>query len=231
MREYKAKIKKITKLSDNARHFVLKLTKPKEIDFEAGQYVIIKIPGDTPLFRSYSIFSSPEKKNKIELCVTFVEGGKASEYFFKKCEIGDELEMRGPLGILKLEEAPEYVFIASGSGVAPFYPMALEILKNNPEAKINFFFSLRYAGDVFLRKELEKLKKKYPNFNYLITITRPDETWKGATGRINLHLEKLGNFQNKKYYLCGSTNMINDLSEILKQKGVNESDIRFERFY
>ncbi len=231
MQEYKAKIKEITKLSDNARHFVLELTEPKEIEFEVGQYVIIKIPNDAPLYRSYSIFSHPEKKKEIELCITKVEGGKASEYFFNKARTGDELELRGPLGILKLEEAPEYVFIASGSGIAPFYPMILNILKKNPEAKVNLFFSLRYPGDVFLEKELEKLKNKYNNFNYLITVTRPDESWKGEIGRINTHLDKLENFQNKKYYLCGSTNMINDISEILKQKGVSESDIHFERFY
>ena len=46
----------------------------------------------------------PDSSNRFELIVTYLPGGKMSEYLFKECKIGDEFAYRGPMGIFTLPE-------------------------------------------------------------------------------------------------------------------------------
>lgn len=230
MRQYKAKIKSVEQAAANVSCFELELIDPGDINFRAGQYILVKIPLKTPIFRAYSIYSSPGQKNIIKLCVTLVAGGKASE-FFKTLKGGEELEFRGPLGHFTLKAAPEYFFIATGSGIAPLRSMIYHLLKENPRTKITLYFGLRREENIFLQNELKRLERKYPHFRYTLTLSRPSEKWPGAKGRVTEHLKNLPNYQNKKYYLCGSTAMINEVLDILQKRGVSYEDILFERFY
>jgi NAD(P)H-flavin reductase len=80
MQTFKATLfdKKI--LPGNVYHLFLTLQEPKEIQFVEGQYIILSIPNTPPVRRLYSIASSSQKKDQIELIIKHVEGGIASHY-------------------------------------------------------------------------------------------------------------------------------------------------------
>ncbi|MDD5043367.1 MAG: FAD-binding oxidoreductase [Patescibacteria group bacterium] len=225
MPDYKAKITKIEKLAPQV--LSLYLQPQEKINFQAGQYILVKIP-QHDIYRAYSLFSTPEE-NQIRLCIQLIPNGKASGYFAAIKE-GEELEFKGPFGSFILEEAPEYIFAATGAGLSPLRCMIKELLQNGSKKPIHLFLGRRYEEDIFLTDELEELKKKYPNFSYTPTLTRPTSAWPGATGRVTEHLAKLKNYKNKKFYICGQPDMVNDCVAILKENGVETKDIHFEKF-
>lgn len=226
MKDYIAKIASKTTLAPNI--FCIKLQLKENIDFQVGQYIIVKIPKYN-IYRAYSFFSLPNG-NTIDLCVQLIPGGRASEYF-AEIKKRDEIEFKGPLGCFSLEQAPEYIFVATGAGLAPLWVMIKQLLKTDYKNPIHLYFGRRYEKDLFMLNELEELAKKYSNFTYTISITRPTSDWQGKTGRLTEHLAKLENYKNKKFYICGGTEMINDCQEILKENGVQTEDIHFERFH
>jgi len=129
---------KITTLSYNVRAFRFKLVNPPRLAFEPGQFVIVHIPKDLPaappevraraaqtdgssVKRAYSIASPPHEEGVVELCIQRVDGGIASTFFWQLKE-GMPVTLSGPHGRFALKEPITYepVFMATGTGVAPF---------------------------------------------------------------------------------------------------------------
>ncbi|MBI2152071.1 FAD-dependent oxidoreductase, partial [Candidatus Woesearchaeota archaeon] len=191
---------------------LLSLTTPLEFTFQAGQFIILYINnGLETKPRAYSILSPPHKKEKIDLCFKLVENGFASAVF-SKTKIGDKFEMSGPFGNLLLQldkkKEIEHVFIATGTGVVPFYSMLQEYVYNGKASllkqKFHLILGLRYKKDIFLEEEWSLLQKKEPNFKLDIVLSR--EQWPGKCGHVQQHLPE--NLSNKIFYLCGSGAMI-----------------------
>src|SRR3972149_5851996 len=91
-------------------------------DFEPGQFISVFAEKDGKrISRPYSIASWPENKAHLELCIKVVEGGFMSNYLHH-VPVGTKLQTIGPLGRFVLQEPIPYdtVFIATGTGVAPF---------------------------------------------------------------------------------------------------------------
>ncbi len=112
-------------------HFTL--DEPKELEFIAGQYLVLFIPdgsGDY-LRRLYSIASPPAMKNSFELIAKIVKNGIASEYF-NRMTIGEEVLFQGPAGrfILK-DHQKNKVFLATGTGIAPIFSILKTVLPVN----------------------------------------------------------------------------------------------------
>ena len=103
--------------------FIIKLPKSR-FSFEAGQHITLSIKGDYQS-REYSIYSG-ENDSHLEVLVKEVEGGYFSPKL-KALKKGDIVEIHGPFGKFgiekKLRDKHQHVFIASGTGVAPFHSM------------------------------------------------------------------------------------------------------------
>lgn len=226
MKNYIAKVINIKKMAPQVMCVKLKLI--EKIDFQAGQYIIVKIP-KYDIYRAYSFFSLPDT-DEIELCIQLIEGGRASKYFAELKE-GESVEFKGPLGSFILEQASEYVFVATGAGLAPLWVMIRQLLRGGYKKPVHLYFGRRYERELFMLNEIRGLSEKHANFTYTISVTRPTSDWRGETGRLTEHLAKLKNHKNKKFYICGGTDMVNDCQTILKEKGVATKDIHFERFH
>ena len=81
-----------------------------EIKFVPGQLVqLLAKPyapseGGDSIKRNYSVASWPDGTNKFELIITYLKGGKMSEYLFKEVKVGDEFAYNGPMGIFTLPD-------------------------------------------------------------------------------------------------------------------------------
>ena len=97
------------------------------IEFQAGQYLNLHVPGvDIP--RAFSLANPPSEKNLIELNVRHVDGGQATTYLHEQLRVGDELGFTAPLGrFFVRKSAPESViFLAGGSGLSSPKSMIIE---------------------------------------------------------------------------------------------------------
>ena len=210
------KVINIRQLTDNT--FVLSLTKSR-FKFVAGQHISLSIMGDYQS-REYSIYSAEEGEN-LEVLVKEVVGGYFSPKL-KHLKVGEMVEIHGPFGKFGLDEkkrdSHKHVFIASGTGIAPFHSM----VKSIPGLNYEVILGIRYANEAY---EIEHYDKSR------ITVCASRDTKGDYNGRLTEYL-KIAEFEkNTCFYLCGNSDMIFDAMEILKDKGFDRESVTVEVYF
>ncbi len=195
---------------------------------------MIEPVGGKEITRAYSI-ASPRGGNRFELCLNRVPEGIVSNILFD-LKPGDEVDMNEPLGYFTLRHpGHRAVFVATGTGIAPFRSMLLDHLpKTQPH--ITLLFGVRHEQGLLYREELERLAAQYENFRFMPTITRPTESWKGRTGRVQAHLDEAlalrmpDDLNMIDVYVCGLKEMVDDVRKELKQRGLDRRQIIYEKY-
>ena len=228
----------IEKIADmgvqETRHFKLNFDAGTPFDFEAGQFINVMIPpsGEHKLIkRPYSIASPPDWKGYLDLCWKRINGGIATNYLWT-LKTGDKVEIQGPLGrfTLKQPSAKTIVFISTGTGIAPFRSMFHNMLNKGAGCEIWNIFGNRYEEDILYKEEFEELAAKHKNFHNVFTVSRP-KTWKGETQYVQFMLKKyMPDPKDKHIYICGLTNMINDVQKTAMEMGFTKDQIFFEKY-
>ena len=210
------KILNIKYLTDST--FILRLPKSR-FKFEAGQHISLSISGDYQS-REYSIYSA-EEADYLEVLVKEVEGGYFSPKL-KHLKKGDMVEIHGPFGRFALDtkkrDTHQHVFIASGTGIAPFHSM----VKSNPELNYKIIHGVRYGNEAYEREE-------YDTERFLLCTSRDDTG--DFNGRLTAYLKEAEFDKNSCFYLCGNSDMIFDAMEILKEKGFDRDDVNVEVYF
>jgi len=88
---------------------------------------------------------------------------------------------------------------------------------------------LRHDKDIFFTNELDKLKEKFDNFDYTLTLSQPSEEWSGNKGRVTDYIQKHIN-NTAHYYICGNIKMITEIKQILSDLSIEKENIHFEAF-
>jgi len=241
-------VDQITTLSYNVRNFRLRLVQPTRMAFEAGQFVIIHVPKDLPaappevraraaqaggstIKRAYSIASPPHEEGVIELCIQHVEKGIATTYFWQLKE-GMPVTLSGPHGRFTLKQplAYEPVFMATGTGVAPFRSMIKHLFHVNATQPIWLFFGCRYEHTLLYEAEFRALASLRHNFHYIPTVSRPKE-WAGEAGHIQQTFQKhIKEFADKEIYVCGWQEVVKAVNTDLIAMGVPAVQIHYEEW-
>lgn len=198
--------------------FVLTLPKSR-FKFEAGQHISLSISGDYQS-REYSIYSAEEGEN-LEVLVKEVDGGYFSPKL-KHLKVGDTVEVHGPFGKFSIDEknldTHQHVFIASGTGIAPFHSM----VKSRPNLNYKLIHGVRYANEAY---EIEA----YDADRFVLCTSRDDQG--DFKGRLTEYLKKADFDKNTCFYLCGNSDMIFDSMEILSDKGYGRENITVEVYF
>lgn len=215
--------------------FLLKFETLEPLDFIAGQFASIIIPGRGPggrdLRRAYSIASLPGQ-TPIELCIKFVEGGAGTTYL-KSLKPGETFRASIPFGdfVYKAKENQNLCFIATGTGVAPFRSIAGSVpFKNNPPSNAICLFGVRTEDEILYEDELSGNSK----IQWIPCVSAPTDQWKGFRGRVSQFLKtrsELFDFLKTDFYLCGNGEMIKEVKDYLLEKGTPKECIRTEKYY
>ena len=226
MKNFESEILEIENCTEDV--ILLKLSTPDDFSFEAGQFVSIEIDkGEKKEIKSYSVLNPPSEKG-LTLCIRLIPGGFASE-FFREVKLGDKLYVKGPLGFFKFidrEDIEEFCFLAVGTGVVPMISIIKEHVKEFPNKKFTLIVSYKLRKNMLHHEELLEIEKNNSNFEYHPSITR--EEWDGKKGRVTLHLPEV--IKNKMFYICGLKDMVIDTRKTLVERGVDQKDIKQERF-
>ena len=96
--------------------------------------------------------------------------------FLCDCAPGDKVMLTGPAGKRFLlparPEEHDYLFFATGTGIAPFRAMLLELLERRVDSKIVLVMGSPYRSDLIYHTTLLRLAEEHPNFTYLTAISR-----------------------------------------------------------
>jgi acetyltransferase len=197
---------------------------------QPGQYLSVKVSNQR--INSYSI-AADEGQNRFGLLIDTKPGGVGSK-FFENLKTGDKITYLGPFGIFKFmpdDDTKKILLMGTGSGISPLRSMLDELLKNKIQKPIYFYFGLRYSSDIFWHDYFQKQADVNPNLKYKLVLSKPDETWQGATGHVT-DLIKTDFPQANEFaaYLCGNKEMIEEATNLLITQGCPKERIYAEKF-
>jgi NAD(P)H-flavin reductase/ferredoxin len=211
----------------------LRLRLDRPLDFHAGQYVQLSVPGSEDDWRAYSISTPPSRQPETEFVVKRIEGGRFSGQI-DRLEPDLPMGVRGPFGIGYLREGTDPVLlVAGGSGIAPILAMLRQAAERDDRREFLFFFGARIPEELVLTEELATLGRQLRNLLVVPVVEHPGESgWAGETGRVtNAIQRRLHDASPYDVYLCGNPPMCDSVSLLLEAKGVREGRIFFDRFY
>lgn len=210
-----AKVLRVRTLSKST--FCLQL-KRNNFTFIPGQCVNIGLVG-TGVNREYSTYSGLND-DCLEFLIRKVKGGMVSTGLCQ-LEPRQEVTLDGAYGkfiIKQPKKRQKHVFIASGTGIAPFH----SFVKSYPKIDYLILHGISLTEEQYDRADYEKGR-------YIACVTKG----KGGdfSGRVTDYLKKIPPPLDTLYYLCGNRAMINDVYDILKFRGINGSNIFTEVFF
>ena len=232
-----AKLSEREQLNEKYLHLFYEMVEPNQLEFEAGQYVSVAIPGDGNR-RSYSIASEPDKKHAFELLLDLAPQGIGTKYL-QAMKPGEDMSILAPMGVFTLakgEQAAQekaLMFIATGSGIAPLRSMILDLLHRQQDTReIWLYWGMRYEYDLFWTDEFHQLEQAFPNFHFHLTLSQAGQEWPLCRGRVTDCLRIHNLPAEAGYYLCGNNKMIEEVMHLLTtEKSVPETFIHREQFY
>jgi ferredoxin-NADP reductase len=232
-----ATVKSIKQETSRVKTFTLAL--PNWMQHKAGQHYDVRLTAldGYQAQRSYSIASEPERTGEIDLTVERIEDGEVSTYMHDVLLVGDQIEVRGPIGGYFVWEgslgAP-LLLVAGGSGIVPLMSMIRHWVATGSSIPVRLLYSTRTPEDVIYAQGLSRLQNSGDGVAVFYTYTRqtPPE-WSGYSRRIDARMLRevaspLG--ASAQAYVCGPTLMVEVVAIGLLQAGLAPGQIRTERF-
>ena len=201
----------------------------------AGQHVDVRLTAEDGYStqRSYSIASAADGE-RLELTVQRVPDGEVSPYLVEELAVGDQVELRGPVGgwfVWRPEQTEPVLLIAGGSGVVPVMAMIRARRAAANRAPFRLIYSVRTPED---RMYLSELRRADPGLDttFLYTRRAPDG-WSRPPARLDVRdLVAAGwppDFE-PTVYVCGPTGFVEHAADLLVDLGHSADRIRTERF-
>ena len=226
---YELKVAEVIDETPDARSFVLEI--PPELKerfrYRAGQFLTFRIPwGEFRITRCYSLSSSPDADEPVQVTVKRVADGRMSNWFNDRLTAGSRIEVRPPAGqfVLGAGSAP-LMFFGGGSGITPIISLIKTALLTT-DRRLKLLYANRDAVSVIFRRELDALEARHPG--RLEAVHHLDD----AAGflvpaRIHALIEA---WDAAEFYICGPTAYMDLVETVLEERSVERSRIFVERF-
>ena len=201
----------------------------------AGQHVDVRLtaPDGYQAQRSYSIASAPGDPAGIELMIEALDDGEVSTFFDTIAEVGDAIELRGPIGgsfVWSPDDGGPVLLVGGGSGVVPLLAMLRARAKARSDARMLLLYSVRTAAEAIAREELEARSRDETGFDLTLLLTREGATAGRRVDRVMIEtaLDCLGS--PRHVFVCGGNGFVSTVSDLLVDAGVKPGFVRTERF-
>ncbi len=228
--QFQGTLSRVENLSDSTITFDIQLDEGQpDINFLAGQYVNVGIPGTTET-RSYS-FSSKPGNRLTGFVVRNVPNGKMSEFLSKTVKSGDKMTFTGPFGSFYLRDvARPVLMLAGGTGIAPFMSMLQVLEEKGSTQPVRLVFGVTNDFDLVAIEKLNVLQDKLPWFEYRTVVAHNDSQHE-RKGYVTGHIENDWlNQGDVDIYLCGPVPMVEAVRGWLDTEGVKPKNFLFEKF-
>ena len=198
---------------------IYSLTFRKLFDFIPGQ--VVKISTHTAIApRMYSI-ASGNNEPEIQIIYDIKPEGELTNVL-KSLKVHDEVFISPPFGQFTCNEKVAW-WIATGTGIAPFYSM----IKSERKLGIMLLHGVRNPETLLFKDEFHSLMN-----DHYIPCCSGKKIEGVYFGRVTEYLRQMDKIQTGvKYYLCGSAEMVVNVRDILIEKGVAFGDIVSEIYF
>ena len=224
-------------IPETARTTTLRLDVPVWPGHRAGQHVDVRLTAEDgyQAQRSYSIASPPEA-DRLELTVVRIDDGEVSPYLTTVADVGDQFEMRGPIGgwfVWDGDDTTPVLLVGGGSGVVPLMAILRHHAHLASTAAMRLVYSARTLDDVIYREELTTLADS-GHRDVTLTLTREtSQGWTGHRGRVDADLLVEAGWPppvRPRCFVCGPTQFVEAVSAALVGLGHEPAQVKTERF-
>lgn len=248
---YTARLENKLLLSEPAQCYHLEFSIPEldSFQFVSGQFVsaVAEDANGKQQTRAYSI-ASAAAGNRFDLCVNRVEGGFFSNLLCDM-EPGQQVKFHGPHGLFTLRQPlTDSLFIATGTGIAPMRAFTQHLFPDSGEdrsqgRRIWLVYGTRHATEIYYQEYFERLAAEHPNFEYISSLSRPHDEWRGLCGYVQDHVAVLLKARRNGHrpadpaaafdihaYICGLNQMVSCNRDCLVAFGWDKKQVVFERY-
>jgi ferredoxin-NADP reductase len=210
----------------------IRLARPQGFEFEAGQFIAVRIRVDgKDCSRCYSISSAPDVAGYLEISVK--RQGSVSNALHATARPGALLSIRSPNGAFKYPSGDDrpIVLLAGGVGITPLMSMLRHAIQTEPSRPITLLYSARSEADFAFRDELAALARRHPQVRVLLASSRSSSP-EIYPGRIDAELIRttVPEVAHSVCFTCGPASMIDQVKALLAGLGVPAPQIHHEVF-
>jgi ferredoxin-NADP reductase len=219
---------------ETAKVATITLDPPDWPGHQAGQHLDVRLTAEDGYVaeRSYSIASAPGEP--LAITVERLDDGEVSPYLTQELRVGDQLELRGPIGgyfVWEPADGGPLLLLAGGSGVVPLRCILRHRQRSGSHAPTRLVYSARTLPDVIYRGELDRYSDG-AQVQYTLTRSQPPG-WTGYTRRIDAAL--LAELawpagEHPLAFICGPTNFVEAAAAALVGLGYPAERVKTERF-
>lgn len=210
----------------------------------AGQHLDLRLTADDgyQAQRSYSLLSPPELEGLYELGIERLADGEVSPWFHDAAQVGDTIEMLGPVGghfVWHAADAAPTLLVGGGSGIVPLLAMAAHHTHSAVAAPMALVVGARTLADVVLWPELQRWEAMERGFESRLALSRESAVTRPQdhTGRIRESdlasaLQRLRGPapQPVQAFVCGNNGFVETIVDMLRALSVSDNAVRTERF-
>lgn len=203
-------------------------------EFKAGQYLNLKLSIDgEEIRRAYSICVAPDS-GELRIAVKAVKNGLFSNFANQQLQAGHVIEVGQPEGKFTLEPQKDrlrnYAAFVAGSGITPVMSILKTVLKHEPLSTFVLVYGNKSPEETLFKEELTTLEHQYVGRFFVHYIYSQAKVEGSVFGRIEkstvnfIFKNKHKELEFSKFYLCGPEEMINLVSNTLKEQNVPEKN-------
>jgi ferredoxin-NADP reductase len=221
-------------VDETPRTRTLVLDVPEWVGHRAGQHLDVRLTAEDGYRaeRSYSIAAAPAEP--VAITVERLDDGEVSPYLTSELRVGDQLELRGPVGgyfVWDTDDGGPLLLVAGGSGIVPLRAILRHRLRSGSDAPVRLLYSSRSVEDVIYSAELDE---PAAGVEVVHTLTRmqPDG-WTGYARRVDA--EMLADVawpsdEQPLAFVCGPTSFVETVADALVTLGYPPARVKTERF-
>ena len=200
----------------------------------AGQHLDVRLTADDgyQARREYSIASAPGEP--VAITVERLDDGEVSSYLTEELRVGDELELRGPVGgyfVWDAEDGGPLLLVAGGSGIVPLRAILRHRRRSGSSVPVRLLYSARTQADLIYAAELSQYDGAV---TVICTLTREQPPgWAGRTGRVDAAMLREVAWpadMTPLAYVCGPTGFVETVAAGLVGVGYPAGQVKTERF-
>ncbi len=211
---------------ETARAKTFRLALPAPSTHRAGQHYVVRLtaPDGYTASRSYSVASAPDGSDRIDLTVERLDDGEVSSFLHDDVVVGDQLEVRGPIGGWFVWDGDSPAFlVGGGSGVVPLMAMLRFARLHEKSELVRLVVSVRTPEDLYYANELPG-----PESSVVYTRVAPD-AFARPVGRLTVDDISVPD-PNATAFVCGSSGFCDAATDLIVSAGLPVEKIRVERF-
>ncbi len=238
IRKMPARVMGLEKAADDVMLVKLQLPAADPFRYYAGQYIEFILKDGRR--RSYSMATTPNENNLVELHIRHTPGGVFTDHVFgageTQMKVREILRVEGPFGSFFLREDNQkpLVFLASGTGFAPIKAIVERMIVNGDRRKAVLYWGGRRPADLYMHELAQQWTKDLPDFSYVPVISEalPEDGWTGRQGFVHQAvLQDIPDLSGHQVYACGAPVMVDSARrDFIQLNGLPEDEFFADAF-